>query len=194
MRHPVPRRSAPDTPRLTDLFQDFFLRRARTGRRVSAYSRSWCSPTGRHDMDKSSRDRRLVVVAFAAAAAAAAALVVASASAASAATTATTATQSVQAPGSAAANAGGHRPVQIEVFAPERHDNAGIQGKGWFVDMEIDFPGGPHGLDRAGFSGLQLTGPAGYNNVAPFPGLFSTAHDDRNPGLAVLTSTTHSTT
>ncbi|HZM64719.1 MAG TPA: hypothetical protein VFC16_00260 [Nakamurella sp.] len=146
-------------------------------------------------MDKTSRDRRLVVGAFAAAAAAA--LVVASASAASAATTATTATtapQSVQAPGSAAANAGGHRPVQIEVFAPERHDNAGIQGKGWFVDMEIDFPGGPHGLDRAGFSGLQLTGPAGHNNVAPFPGLFSTGHDDRNPGLVVLTSTTNSTT
>jgi len=62
------------------------------------------------------------------------------------------------------------------------------------LDMEIDFPGGPGGLAQSGFSGFQLTGPAGHNNVAPFPGSFSTGHDDRNPGLVVLTSTTNSTT
>ena len=84
--------------------------------------------------------------------------------------------------------------MKIEVFAPERHDNAGIEGKGWFVDMELSFPGGANSLHRTGFTAFQLTGPAGHTNVPPFPGLFSTGHDDRNPGLVVLTSTTNSTT
>lgn len=83
------------------------------------------------------------------------------------------------------------KPVKIEVFAPERHDVAGIEGKGWFVDMELDFPAGS--LARTGFTGLQLTGPGVHNNVPPFPGVFSTGKDDRNPGLVVLTSTTSST-
>jgi len=39
-------------------------------------------------------------------------------------------------------------------------------------------------------AGLQLTGPGAHNNVAPFPGMFSPGHDDRVPGLVVLTSTT----
>jgi hypothetical protein len=82
----------------------------------------------------------------------------------------------------------GAKPVKIEVFAPERHDNAGANGFGWFVDMEIDFPG--KNLHEAGFSGLQLTGPGAHNNVAPFPGMFSPGQDDRLPGLVVLTSTT----
>src|SRR6201997_3589228 len=80
------------------------------------------------------------------------------------------------------------KPVRIEVFAPERGANAGANGFGWFVDMEVDFLG--MNLKQAGFSGLQLTGPAGHNNVPPFPGLFSPGHDDRLPGLVVLTSTT----
>jgi hypothetical protein len=80
-------------------------------------------------------------------------------------------------------------PVKIEVFAPERHDVAGIEGKGWFVDMEISFQN-QHNLAGTGFTGLQLTGPAAHTNTAPFPGLFSTGKDDRNPGLVVLTSTT----
>jgi hypothetical protein len=86
------------------------------------------------------------------------------------------------------------KPVKIEVFAPEAHDNAGIQGKGWFVDMELSFPGGKGSLKRTGFTGLQLTGPGVHANVAPAPGLFGTGRDDRNPGLVVLTSTTNSTT
>jgi len=49
-------------------------------------------------------------------------------------------------------------------------------------------------LAQTGFTGLQLTGPGVHNNVAPAPGLFSTGHDDRNPGLVVMTSTTNSTT
>jgi hypothetical protein len=87
-----------------------------------------------------------------------------------------------------AANNSGNQPVKIEVFAPERHDVAGIEGKGWFVDMEISFRN--HSLAATGFTGLQLTGPAAHTSTAPFPGLFSTGHDDRNPGLVVLTSTT----
>jgi hypothetical protein len=93
------------------------------------------------------------------------------------------------------ANSAGHsqraKPVRIEVFAPERGANAGAAGFGWFVDMEVDFLG--MNLHQAGFSGLQLTGPLGHNNVPPFPGRFSTGQDDRMPGLVVLTSTTNDT-
>lgn len=85
------------------------------------------------------------------------------------------------------------RPVDIDVLAPDRADNAGIGGKGWFVDLEIDFPGGPDGLAKAGFTHEQLTGGGAHNNIAPFPGTFSTGQDDRLPGLVVLTSTTNTT-
>jgi hypothetical protein len=82
------------------------------------------------------------------------------------------------------------KPVDIEVFAPEEGANAGIAGAGWFVDMEIDF--NDTRLADTGFTGLQLTGPGGHNNIPPAPGLFGTGHDDRLPGLVVLTSTTTS--
>jgi len=83
------------------------------------------------------------------------------------------------------------KQVEIEVFAPENGDNAGIAGAGWFVDLELNFEGST--LAETGFTALQLTGPAGHNNVPPFPGTFSTGRDDRMPGLVVLTSTTNST-
>jgi hypothetical protein len=83
------------------------------------------------------------------------------------------------------------KPVRIEVFAPEKGANAGANGFGWFVDMEVDFLG--QNLHQAGFTGLQLTGPGVHNNVPPFPGLFSPGRDDRLPGLVVLTSTTNNT-
>ena len=89
----------------------------------------------------------------------------------------------------AAASGNQGPPVDIEVFAPEHGDVAGIEGKGWFVDLKVDFPA--RTLAQAGFTGLQLTGPAGHNNVPPFPGTFSTGHDDRLPGLVVLVSTTN---
>ena len=94
---------------------------------------------------------------------------------------------------SSKSNAAAHRakPVRIEVFAPERGANAGANGFGWFVDMEVDFLG--KNLHQAGFSGFQLTGPMGHNNIPPFPGVFSTGRDDRLPGLVVLTSTTNNT-
>ncbi|MFF4760838.1 hypothetical protein [Streptomyces sp. NPDC001292] len=82
-------------------------------------------------------------------------------------------------------------PVKVEVFAPERGDNAGVEGKGWFVDLKLSFRGKT--LAQTGFNGLQLTGPAAHNNIAPFPGTFSTGQDDKIPGLVVLDSTTNST-
>ncbi len=83
------------------------------------------------------------------------------------------------------------KPVSIEVFAPEQGANAGIAGTGWFIDMEVDFK--TRNLAATGFNGLQLTGPAGHNNIPPAPGLFGVGHDDKMPGLVVLTSTTSST-
>ncbi|MEO7744638.1 MAG: hypothetical protein ABIV05_00260 [Actinomycetota bacterium] len=83
------------------------------------------------------------------------------------------------------------QPVHVDVQAPGGGDNAGTEGKGWFVDLDIDYPAtGADGLTAAGFTGLQLTGPGVHNNVAPFPGTFSAGQDDRLPGLVVMTSTT----
>lgn len=81
-------------------------------------------------------------------------------------------------------------PVSIEVFAPGDGDNAGVEGKGWFVDLEADFRFGPVGLRRSGFNGSQLTGPGAHADTAPFPGLFGPGQDEKFPGLVVLTSTT----
>lgn len=112
------------------------------------------------------------------------------AAAAAAAIAATSATGASAAP--TAKSAASHpKPVQVEVFAPERGDNAGAGGFGWFVDMELTFHG--KNLHQTGFNGFQLTGPGVHNNAAPFPGAFSTGQDDRTPGLVVLTSTTNNT-
>jgi hypothetical protein len=78
-------------------------------------------------------------------------------------------------------------PVTVEIFAPAKGDHAGIGGRGWFVDLAINYD---TPLANTGFSGFQLTGPAGHNNVAPMPGTFSAGADDRLPGLVVLLSTT----
>ena len=77
--------------------------------------------------------------------------------------------------------------VKVDVLSPSRGDHAGIDGAGWLVDLSLEYR---DGLAAAGFTGLQLTGPATHNNVAPFPGTFSTGADDRLPGLVVVTSTT----
>ncbi|MFE2087157.1 hypothetical protein [Streptomyces sp. NPDC059460] len=82
-------------------------------------------------------------------------------------------------------------PVTVEVLSPKRGDNAGVEGKGWIVDLKLSFRGKT--LAQTGFNGLQLTGPAAHNNIAPFPGTFSTGPDDKIPGLVVLDSTTNST-
>ncbi|MET9660405.1 hypothetical protein [Streptomyces sp. NPDC006510] len=82
-------------------------------------------------------------------------------------------------------------PVKVKVVAPRRGDDAGVEGKGWIVDLKLSFRGKT--LAQTGFNGLQLTGPAAHNNIAPFPGTFSTGRDDKIPGLVVLDSTTNST-
>ncbi len=103
----------------------------------------------------------------------------------------------VVAAGMAAASASAHtrdddreisRQVKVEVLSPSSGDNAGVAGAGWFVDLSVRYRGG---LSAAGFTALQLTGPAAHANAAPFPGTFSTGPDDRLPGLVVLTSTTN---
>ena len=79
------------------------------------------------------------------------------------------------------------RSIEVKMFAPKNGDRVGIGGRGWFVDLAIAFD---HPLAATGFSGFQLTGPGGHNNVAPFPGTFSPGADDRLPGLIVLLDTT----
>lgn len=92
----------------------------------------------------------------------------------------------------AVADQGGSReePVDVKVLSPRPGADAGISGSGWFIDLAIDFA--TTDLASTGFTGLQLTGPAGHNNIPPAPGAFGTGNDDRLPGLVVLTSTTSS--
>ncbi len=92
-------------------------------------------------------------------------------------------------------NGGAHkrqrRTVGLDIFAPGRRDNAGVGGKGWFVDLAVRYPGtslATAGIDPA--NPLQLTGPGVHANAAPFPGSFSPGRDDHLPGLVVLASTT----
>lgn len=77
--------------------------------------------------------------------------------------------------------------VFVKMFAPTSGDRVGIGGRGWFVDLALEFEAP---LSKTGFSTPQLTGPITHNNVAPFPGTFSLGADDRLPGAIVLISTT----
>lgn len=95
-------------------------------------------------------------------------------------------------PAISSASGHGDRPVSVEITTPSRHDDAGVSGAAWMVDLQLRYRG-KDPLKKAGFSAPQLTGPAGHNNIAPFPGSFSTGPDDRLPGLVVLTSTTNAT-
>jgi hypothetical protein len=80
-----------------------------------------------------------------------------------------------------------HRQASVEVFAPKSGDVAGVGGRGWFVDMAVNFDNST--LAGTGAS-LQLTGPGVHANAAPFPGTFSPGRDDRMPGVVVLVSGT----
>jgi hypothetical protein len=82
---------------------------------------------------------------------------------------------------------GDSKPVHVDMFAPAKGDNVGIGGRGWFVDLALQYE---TTLDKTGFSDFQITGPAGHNNIAPFPGTFSAGADERLPGVIVLVSTT----
>lgn len=76
--------------------------------------------------------------------------------------------------------------VQIDVLAPGNAESVGSGGAGWIVDLRLRFQ---TDLEATGFTAPQLTGPAGHNNIPPFPGLFEPGADDRLPGLIVLLST-----
>lgn len=79
------------------------------------------------------------------------------------------------------------KAVHVQMFAPAKGDHVGIGGRGWFVDLALQYA---TTLDKTGFSAFQLTGPATHANAAPFPGTFSAGADDRLPGAIVLLSTT----
>lgn len=93
--------------------------------------------------------------------------------------------------GSGSSNEDAGEPVHVDIRSPHSGDNAGIAGKGWFVDLDIDYPAtGADGRTATGFTHEQLTGPLAHNDTQPFPGTFSPGQDDRLPGLVVLASTT----
>jgi hypothetical protein len=77
--------------------------------------------------------------------------------------------------------------VRVDLLSPRNGDRVGRGGFGWVVDLAIRFDAP---LERTGFAGLQLTGPAGHNAIPPMPGTFSLGADDRFQGLVVLVSTT----
>jgi len=76
------------------------------------------------------------------------------------------------------------RAVDVEILAPERADLVGVENAGFVVDLALRFPS----FDAAGFSGTQLTGPAGHADIPPAPGGFGPGADDKVPGLVVLLS------
>lgn len=78
------------------------------------------------------------------------------------------------------------KEVRVELFAPANGDQAGIDGKGWFVDLAVVFE---KGLQASGFNGFQITGPGPHNSVAPYPGVFAPGADEHLPGLVVLVNT-----
>jgi hypothetical protein len=84
----------------------------------------------------------------------------------------------------------GDEPVDVKVLSPRPGGDVGISGSGWFIDLAVDFA--TPDLAATGFTGVQLTGPGGHNNIPPAPGAFGTGRDDRMPGLVVLASTTSS--
>ena len=79
------------------------------------------------------------------------------------------------------------KSVDVKMFAPRNGDRVGEGGKGWFVDLELEYE--VSSVAQTGFSAPQLTGPGVHNNAAPLPGAFSAGADDRMPGLIVLVST-----
>jgi len=78
-------------------------------------------------------------------------------------------------------------PVKLKIFAPAEDDVAGVESRGFLVDLAAEFPGD---LAATGAS-LELTGPGAHAGAAPFPGTFGIGADlDHFPGLVVLLSST----
>ena len=76
--------------------------------------------------------------------------------------------------------------VKIKVLTPRKGDIAGVDSRGFLVDLVASFDGD---LASTGAS-LELTGPGAHVNAPPFPGDFSPGHDPSFPGLVVLLSST----
>lgn len=72
----------------------------------------------------------------------------------------------------------------VKVFAPKQDDVAGVESRGFLVDLRVRFEGD---LAATG-ANLELTGPGPLANAGPFPGDFSAGHDPSFPGLVVLLS------
>jgi hypothetical protein len=85
------------------------------------------------------------------------------------------------------ATADDDRSAKLTIFAPEAGYVAGVESRGFLVDLAVEFEGD---LAATGAS-LELTGPGTHLNAAPFPGTFSLgANRDHFPGLVVLLSST----
>jgi len=69
---------------------------------------------------------------------------------------------------------------------PKKPLAAGRAAKGFFVDLEAEFPTGV----AATGAREQLAGPGVHQNAPPFPGAFAPGKDESFPGLIVLLSTT----
>jgi len=83
--------------------------------------------------------------------------------------------------------------VELEVFAPKDGTLAGVEGRGWLVDLRARFDGAVDCVEAAGqvnceIASLELTGPGVHANAAPFPGSFGTGHNPSFPSLVVLLS------
>ncbi|MFQ5717744.1 MAG: hypothetical protein ACE5GQ_11680 [Nitrospinales bacterium] len=76
--------------------------------------------------------------------------------------------------------------VELKVFAPNNGDVAGVNSRGFLVDLRARFDGD---LASTGAS-LELTGPGAHANTAPLPGDFGPGSDPSFPGLVVLLSST----
>jgi len=75
--------------------------------------------------------------------------------------------------------------VELKVLTPRSGDIAGVESRGFLVDLRARFEGD---LMSTG-ADLELTGPGPLTNAGPFPGDFSPGRDRSFPGLVVLLST-----
>ena len=76
------------------------------------------------------------------------------------------------------------KSADIKVFAPRSGDVAGVNSRGFLVDLAVRFEGDLASTGAA----LELTGPGAHANTPPFPGDFSGGADPSFPGLVVLLS------
>ncbi|MEH6470895.1 MAG: hypothetical protein V7752_06545 [Halopseudomonas sp.] len=74
--------------------------------------------------------------------------------------------------------------ASLKVFAPKQNDIAGVESRGFVVDLRARLEGDFTSTGAA----LELTGPGPLANAGPLAGDFSIGHDPSFPGLVVLLS------